>query len=316
MARLDDIEETISDYLETLLAFYRDTDPAKGQDHQRSKHAMAQHAIDVFWHLQGKLMSWAQAHMTGYALLCETPGLGEFLEKKLGYEIDEDSHVLEHLGLLYNDNPPNREDPDLILIYELLEEFTDTEIGDEKDPLGPQAMRRFLDELLMSRCADNSYWRFDLQSSLRALNEGEVDELATPLGERRQGMPFTLNNWKLQALRQVYFRVGAGMKKYRALEEVGAAIGQSPETLRAWEKSLKQSSDRDNDLKCCELAGHFKDSLDDKPLLEIEQMEGYGWHRGVHNLQGARLRYRELNELSLDEIKSRIIRYRIKESGG
>ncbi|WP_420408448.1 hypothetical protein [Hoeflea sp.] len=316
MARLNDIEEITSDYLETLLAHYRRTDPAKGSDNKRSKHKMAEHAINVFWHLQGKLMSWAQAHMTGYALLCETPGLGEFLEEKMGYEIDEDSHILEHLGFLYNGNPPNREDPDLLRMCELLEEFTDTVIGDQKDPLGPQAMRRFIDEMLMSRCADNSYWRFDLQSSLRALNEGEVDELAKPLGERRQGMPFTLNNWKLQALRQVYFRVGAGMKKYRALEEVGAAIGQSPETLRAWDKSLKQSPDRENDLYCCELAGHFKGSLADKPLSELEQMESYGWHRGVHNLHRARLRFKEINQLSLEEIKSRIIRYRQKESGG
>lgn len=315
MARLDDIEDTISDYVEILLAYYRHTDPAKRPDYQLSKHKIAEQAIDVFWHLQGRLMSWAQAHMTGYALLCETPGLGKFLEEKLGYEIDEDSHVLEHIGLVYNYNPPDPEDPDLIRIYELLEEFSEAEMGDDNDPLGPQAMRRFLDEMLMSRCADNSYWRFDLQSSLRALNEGEVDALATPLGERRQGMPFVLNYWKLQALRQVHFRVGAGMKKYRALEEVGAAIGQSPETLRAWEKSLKQSPDRDNDLYCCELAGHFKDSLDDKPLLELEQMEGYGWHRGTHDLNRARVRYREINKLSLEEIKSRITHYRQKQSG-
>ena len=57
MARLDDIEDTISDYLEPLLASYRDTDPAKGPDRHCSKHAMAEVAINQFWHLQGKLMS-------------------------------------------------------------------------------------------------------------------------------------------------------------------------------------------------------------------------------------------------------------------
>lgn len=244
MARIDNIEEIVGKYLEILLAHYRSTDPAKGPDFLYSKHKTAELAIDIFWHLQGTLLSWAQAHMTGYALLRETPGLAEFLEEKLGHEIHEDSHVLEQLGLYYNLNPPDVDDPDMIRIHELLDEFADSETGNQKEPLGPQAMRLFLDEMLMSRCADNSYWRFAFQSSLRALNEGEVDELASPLGDRRQGMPFTLNYWKLQALRQVYFRVGAGMKKYRALEEVGEAIGQSPETLRAWEKSLKIAGSR------------------------------------------------------------------------
>jgi transcriptional regulator with XRE-family HTH domain len=316
MARLKGIEETVDLYLKTLLEFYRDTDPAKGPDDQYSKHAMAELAIERFWYLQGKLMSWAQAHMTGYAILCETPGLSEFLENKLGHEIDEDSHVLEQIGLVYNYNPPDCEDPELLRVHDLLEEFADSELGDNERLLGPQAMRRFIVELLMSRCADNSYWRFDLQSSLRALNEGETDVLATPLRERRQGKPFTLNQWKLEALRQVHFRVGGGIKKYRALEEVGDAIGQSPETLRAWEKSLRRSPDRDNDLYCSELAGQFKDSLDGKPLWELEQLEEYGWHRGTHNLARTRLLYKVITELSLDEIRQRISHYRQKESGG
>ena len=131
MARLEDIDETVDHYLKTLLTYYRDTDPARGPDDEHSKHAMAEHAIEVFWYLHGKLMSWAQAHMTGYAILGENPDLVEFLELKLGQEIDEDSHVLEQIGLLYNYNPPDDQDPELLQVQALLEEFGELGSVDE-----------------------------------------------------------------------------------------------------------------------------------------------------------------------------------------
>src|SRR4029077_20214327 len=97
---------------------------------------------------------------------------------------------------------------------------------------------------------------------------------------RRQGLPFSLNRWKLEALRQVRFRVGRGYKKYRALEEVGAAIGQSPEALRTWEKELEKSRDRCVDLYCSELAGrcdqHFQGKGDID--LAISETEKYVYH--------------------------------------
>lgn len=315
MARLEDIDETVDRYLKTLLAYYRDTDPAKGPDEEFSKHAMAEHAIEVFWYLHGKLMSWAQAHMTGYAILSENPGLVEFLELKLGLEIDEDSHVLEQIGLLYNYNPPDDQDPDLLQMQALLEEFGELAHDEDKRFLDSQAIRRLIVEIMMSRSADNSYWRHPLQYSLKALNDGEHDTLSTPLPGKRQGQPFSLARWKQEALRQVYFRIGAGMKKYRALEEVGAGIGQSPETLRAWEKELRQSLDRANDLYCSELAGKLGDSLKGPPNLELEEMEDYGWHRGVHSLVNAKLLYDRIKELTLDEIREHIRRYREKKTG-
>jgi len=191
------------------------------------KHEFAGLAIEKFWYMHGKLLSWAQAHMTGYSILSENPKLVRFLEKKLGYELTEDSHILEQIGLLYNYNPPDSDDEALCQALALLEEFNAENPGDEELILTPNAQRRLIRELLMSRCADNSYWRFDLQHSLGALNEGEVDDLARPSPGRHQGLPYSLNRWKLEALRQVRFRVGKGYKKYRALEEVWAKSGSS-----------------------------------------------------------------------------------------
>jgi hypothetical protein len=242
--------------------------------------------------------------------LSENPDLVSFLEEKLGYELTEDSHVLEQIGLQYNMNPPDQEDKELERTLALLEEYNQENPGDEELILTPHVKRAIIRELLMSRCADNSYWRHDLQDSLAALNEGEVDELAQPSPGRRQGLPFSLNRWKLEALRQVRFRVGKGYKKYRALEEVGKAIGQSPEALRTWEKELERSRDRSVDLYCSELAGRYDQHFQGAEKMTIPETEIHIRHRGFSNFEHARYLHRVITERQMDEISERIKRYR------
>jgi hypothetical protein len=310
MARLDDLDEWIEVYLGFLKEVYYKTDPNKRENAENSKLELARLAIDRFWYLQGKLLSWAQAHLTGYCILSENRELVSFLEEKLGYKITEDSHVLEQIGLQYNWNPPHREDKELDRTLKLLEEYNEANPGDEELIFTPNAKRALIRELLMSRCADNSYWRFDLQHSLAALNEGEVDELACPSPGKRQGLPFSLKRWKLEALRQVRFRVGKGYKKYRALEEVGQAIGQSPEALRTWEKELERSRDRSVDLYCSELAGIYDLNFRGTEKMTISDTENYGWHRGLSNFEHAKHLHRQITELKMDEIRENIKRYR------
>jgi hypothetical protein len=110
MARLDDLDDWIDGCLRFLKDVYYETDPNEGQDAEIAKHELAQLAIERFWYLHGKLLCWAQAHMTRYSILSENPKLVGFLEEELGYEINEDSHLLEQIGLQYNFNPPDSED--------------------------------------------------------------------------------------------------------------------------------------------------------------------------------------------------------------
>lgn len=107
MARLEDLDDWINNYLRNLKKFYYLTDPDKSDDREISKLELARLAIEQFWYLQGKLLSWAQAHITGYCILNENPELVGFLEERLGYKINEDSHLLEQIGFQYNMNPPN-----------------------------------------------------------------------------------------------------------------------------------------------------------------------------------------------------------------
>ena len=310
MARLDDLDEEIGGYLGFLKKIYYETDPKIGKDSEISKLELARLAIERFWYLQGKLLSWAQAHVTGYCILRENPDLVSFLEEKIGYRLTEDSHVLEQIGLQYNWNPPDREDEELARTLAILEEYNNNNPGDEELILTPKVTRALIRELLMSRCADNSYWRFGLQRSLAALNEGEVDELASPPPGKRQGLPFSLNRWKLEALMQVRFRVGKGYKKYKALEEVGKAIGQSLEALRTWEKDLERSPDRSIDLYCSELAGLYDLHFRGLDKMAAPETENYGWHRGLNNFQRARYLHREITKLEMHEIREKIKRYR------
>jgi hypothetical protein len=324
MARLDDLDEWIDGYLGFLKDVYYKTDPNKGDDAEISKLELARLAVERFWYLQGKLLSWAQAHLTGYCILSGNPDLVTFLEEKIGYKISEDSHILEQIGFQYNMNPPEREDKELDRTLALLEEYNKKSPGHEELMLTPHVERALIRELLMSRCADNSYWRHDLQDSLAALNEGEVDDLSRPTSGRRQGLPFSLNRWKLEALRQVRFRLGKGYKKYRALEEVGKAIGQSPEALRTWEKELEKSLDRSIDLYCSELAGQYDDYFHERRNMQglnqinyvsrfkkyTEYCEEYDSHRGLNHFEHAYHLHKIIIDRELDEIRDRLRRYR------
>jgi hypothetical protein len=314
MARLNDLDYWIDRYLQYLRKLYYKTDPNKGGDAEIAKHQLAESAIENFWYLQGKLLSWAQAHMTGYCILSENPKLVSFLQAKLGHEITEDSHILEQIGLLYNFNPPDREDNVRNETLALLEEFNRQNPGDQELILTPTVLRQLISELLMSRCADNSYWRFPLQNSLAALNEGEADEFAQPSPGRHQGLPFSLNRWKLEALRQVRFRVGKGYKKYRALEEVGAAIGQSAEALRTWEKELEKSKDEYNDLYCSELAGRYDQYFRGEANQPISDREKHPRHRGVNDFDNAKFLHEHITGCQLHEIRDRIRHFRNAKS--
>ncbi len=322
MARKSDIREYVDGYIDGLLGLYEETDPKLGPESELAKHELAQNAVEVFWYLHGKLLVWAQAHLTGYSILSENPELVSYLEGKLGEKITEDSHILEQIGLQYPFNPPDDNDSDLNRVNEWLIEFESGESGEDIDEqeggtyLTNSALRALINELLMSRSADNSYWRFDLQDALRALNEGEVTELAEPRPGKRQGLPYSLMRWKLETLRQVRSRMGRGMKKYRALEEVGNGIGQSAETLRDWEKGLERSPDYSNDLYCSELAGHFYSELKEGHFSDIPDHEEFGFWRGTGNIQRAKYLISRIEKLTFEEIKSKILEYRQKKTGG
>jgi hypothetical protein len=69
------------------------------------------------------------------------------------------------------------------------------------------------------------------------LNHGETTALLTPTVTGRWGGSFSLALLRLQALMQVHFRWGRGLKKSAAIAEVAEALGVSSATVRKWEQT-------------------------------------------------------------------------------
>jgi hypothetical protein len=289
-----DIRATVADYTKTLIKLYEITDPIRGVVSEEDKLERARQAIELWWYLYGDLLLWAQSQITGYEFGRSNP---EIMEKLSVFdrEITVDSHILEYIGVGFSLNPVNYDDPVLEKIDELIEKYG----GGLDDP----ARRSLIRELLMSRSAISSFWRFELQFALHALNLGHVEDIVRPVAVRRQGNPVLLLSWKVKALQHVYFHVGKGMKKYRALQLVSDALGQSTETLRSWEKFISNDDDMAMELSAAEIAGQFEGDFDKLSIKEMINLYGAEYYRKVTNVEYAKLALETIRSTPLDEVR-------------
>jgi hypothetical protein len=125
--------------------------------------------------------------------------------------------------------------------------------------------------------------------------------------------------WKLRALQHVQFLMGKGMKKYRALETVGAAIGQSEETLRSWQKLLFEDEDMEFDILAAHWAGAMEREIDSCET-EQELIAQYGnarpRHRNMTGIQHARDALHAIRATPLDDIREGIMAARSPTKNG
>jgi hypothetical protein len=291
-----------------LVKLYESTDPAHGEVSEQDKLESARQAISIWWYLWGELLLWAQSHLAGYEMLKAHPELRERLEKRLGTNFTVDSHVVEYVGVYFSWNHVDDSDPMLRVIHEIMgEEF---EITMTDPPLRP-----IIRELLVSRSANSSFWRFPLQHALFALELGDIDDLVKPSEIRRQGNPVELYKWKLLALSHTRFLMGKGMKKYIALEKVGQALGQSVETLRSWEKAYGFDDDFMMGLRAAELAGELEDVLDTRPIDHIIEEYGQEYFRHSSDVEYAKLCLGELRDTPLEAVREGLRTARAAKSG-
>jgi hypothetical protein len=258
--------------------------------------------------LFGELLLWAQSHLTGYEIAKSEPDFIQDLSMKLGCEITEDSHVLEYIGLGYTLNPVNETDPMLTLITDAM---TKQQVG-----LNYITTRNLIRELLMSRSEKSSFWRLELQLAIYALNLGRVEELVRPASVRRLGDPVELQDWKLAALRHVYFRIGQGKKKYRALQDVAENIGQSTETLRSWEKAILSDDDLARFLEYARLAGELEGELDKRSDRDLIKIYGAEYHRHISDIEYARQALMLLRLKSLEKVREGLRQARTANRSG
>jgi hypothetical protein len=296
--RRPDIRVHIEQSVQDLVELYEGTDPRLGAASEQFKLEHARAAIEIWWQLFDILLLWAQSQLAGYEYLRGKHDLLKRFSKKFRCEISMDSHILEYIGLTFAHNRVNRDD-------RLLTKIED-EMAKYNVKLDTTRKRYFIRELLGSRSAGSSFWRLELQSALFALNLGHVEDVLKPVSVRRQGNPVELLNWKVRTLQHVYFHVGRGMKKHRALQLIGDALGQSPETLRSWEKFVDGDDDIMMSLHAARIAGRWEGDLDN--CLDKEIIERYGatYHRDVSDIELARSALKEIRSTTLDAIRAGI----------
>ncbi|EAQ33928.1 hypothetical protein NB311A_02692 [Nitrobacter sp. Nb-311A] len=305
--RRGDILKYCEVQLQSLAKLYETTDPAHGLVSEEGKLEAARQAISIWWYLWAELMLWAQSHLAGYEMLKSRPDLRLRLEERLGVNFSVDSHVVEYVGVYFSWNHVDDSDPMLSAIHEVMEEF---EITMKDAPLRPT-----IRELLVSCSANSSFWRFPLQHALFALELGEVDDLVKPSQTRRQGNPVALYFWKLMALCHVHFLIGKGVKKYRALEDVARAIGQSVETLRSWEKAYGFDDDFMMSLRAAQMAGQLEEQLDTRAVKDIIEEHAQEYFRHTADIEYAKRKLGELRASPLNVVREGLKKARGAKNG-
>lgn len=290
------------------------------------RHNVAVHALSTYWYVLGKKLRWAQCQLLGSCILEAHLDLWGILCDEFGEEIDSDHEIVEEIGGLFAvnyefDNIIRHEmiinsimkyfksmdgAEDVKIDRDYVEEFCGEVLMDEV------VLRRFISELLMSTDADTSFWRFPLQHSLRLLNAGEVDALATPPASKHQGRPYQLSNWKRIAIEHVCFLNGQGFKKIEAQKRVGGEIGQEVETLRTWEKEARKDFDGESRLRFALLAGKFDREIAADPIGFRTSERDIEGHRGTSGAIMVAAVHSEIAKRNLSTVREKILEYRMK----
>lgn len=271
-----ELKDDVRHFVQILIELHDESDPKLGKETEVGKMERARLAVHHWWRLYGRLMLWAQAHLTGYHIARDSPKWVDQLSTIRGSEIDEDSHELELLGLLYAANPPP---PAIESTGELGDRLEKIEGG-----LTDENLRRIIDEFLLSTDANSSYWRFPLGHAIRALNYGEQDSFLLPSKKKVRGKAYQLAYYRALAVAHVFFQQGKGLKKYVALENVASALSVSAETIRDWEKALKNDDHFWHEWDAAFLAGHIDEiqgTVSRREIAEEYTKWQYGFRTNV-----------------------------------
>jgi hypothetical protein len=297
-----EIREKAYIIVEELIQLYKTTNPQWGSRSEDNKLENARVSISLFWELFDLLGYWAQCQIIAYKRSAvDSEFTSSMIEENEG--LTTDSHALEEVGDSF--------------LQAMANNFSDSDHNYFESEAShmfhqgrySQLLRLFLFEMLASQSAESHPWRFAFQKALRAMNHGQTEELLKPMPVRKTGVPFALSEWKLEALLQIFYRVGKGMKKYRALELVSEAIGQSADTIRDWEKAEKFDEDYSNELQCAKLAGRYSDKFKNFDELPIG-FPDHGTYRGKPIMQIAFDLGQVIERRTFSEIAENILKFR------
>lgn len=307
--RSHELREEVKKYTDLLLELHDSTHPDAGSYSEENKLEKARVAVDVWWKLHGVLMGWAQSQILGHLVLKDLIALEGRKDWKKVVEKYKNSHDAEGIGFQYIMNFNRAKDEVIGTDSSVLEGFRE---GDFPQPLKVTVLRELISELISSNSSVSYFWREELNYSLQALNHGENDLFSTPIKMRKQGRPFSLRRWKFESISQVRFRMGKGIKKYVALDNIGRQIGQSSETLRSWEKQFIKSEDSAFWLNIAEICGRYEDEIETAKFDIIPKHIREKAYRGETLVDFGQLCLLHLKTRELADIEKNIQEYRRK----
>jgi hypothetical protein len=210
----------VSGLLKRLDELEKMTRPLNGLSDAKGKDLAASEALECAGELTARLAGWAMAHQFGLAAKGLRPvenqsPASENYQLFLQQQALVDSHEHEKAGAW----PPKCIDQD----------FT----------------RKCLANLLRSNSGGWPDWlRQQILEAIEALEYGEVRPIFSPVIASRK-RDYTVLNLQLRAMAMIAFRCRAyAMKKEDSLNEVGAALGVSPHTLKSWKGRLQKEFGR------------------------------------------------------------------------
>lgn len=305
--RRKEMREAIAPFFDELLRLYEFSEPESKEEFDRLETARV--VIDYAWFIFTQLAGWAEFHVTGLVAAEWHPEDLSLIAEELGFEQSADSPFLEYVGAILHNSPyANVQDP----MYQKIKAAME-----QKDLLYvPNAMMRdMIIESLTSDPHSTPLWRKELLQSLSGLNDGFVSQLLRPSKLKTTGNVNAIKHWKLLAIEHVSAMVGHGYKKYKALEIVGDAIGQSIETLRSWEKEISKTHDGQMELLVALRTGELRARLPSLTDEDYEAEFGIGLHRGLSGLENVRRKAKVLDETSLASIRDGLRRARADSEG-
>jgi len=264
--REDNIRAEVQPFIEELYELYKETDPSKGPESEKFKLHHAQNAIHIWWRVYGYLLLWAQSQIVGYEIARESPEYAKQLFKSRDDDLTPDSHELELLGLTRAYNIPNRQEFRVNALIEATETF--------QEGLNDDVLRRVIVRLLLTTELNSSVWIDPLVTALRAVDAGELTSLLKPSKTRRRGQPYQLDQARSGAVSHVHYLMGKGKKKYIAQQRVADALAVSTDTLRDWEKALKEDEFYPFFWSGAYLAGQLEEEIKKKTYQDL--LEEYG----------------------------------------
>jgi hypothetical protein len=307
------IPATVSKLVRELVQLRSEFGEAKsGNPDLVLKHDAAIRAFALGNDLFDELTIWAQAHVTGHAMLDDMSDLKAHLEDDFGTDFDKAPHFRERLGSVFYASSAS---PAGDALERSLGKFqkngshsNEVDEGHATEIVSDKALRTVAVAILGSGLSLSMPWRAVLADGLKSLDDGQVPTIFQNPKTPRQHRPSDRKYLQIKAIKHVWYQVGTGKAVGEAREHVSNSIVVGAETLRKWEREFRKSNEMSNEFDCSEIAGEIGSLFNTIDLDSAEFIQKYGVFRGTPKIENAFWIYFNLMDFHLELIRTQLLK--------